>query len=208
MSGPAELIVVRHGETKWNVEGRLQGQLDSPLTPRGLAQARALGRRLQGVNVERVVSSDLGRAQVTARVITEVCGAQAELESHPDLRERHFGLLQGRRVEEFSSAEQLHYDRSRDDAGYRVPEGESRAEVWDRAVSAVEKLGRAGSGRILLVVTHGGVLSAAIRAALGIPRNVPRTFHTPNCGFNHLLFEDGRLLVRCIGDTSHLAQVD
>lgn len=204
MSAPSELILVRHGETEWNLQGRLQGQLDSPLTERGEAQARALGLRLAGHDVARIVTSDLPRALRTARMIAGECAAHVTPETHPGLRERHFGVLQGLRVEELSPGDLRHYERSRDDSDYRVPTGESRTDVWERSVPVLEAIGRANPGRVVLVVTHGGVLSALLRAALGVPRHAARTFRTPNCAFNHLVFEGGALSVRCLGDTSHL----
>ena len=86
-------IAIRHGETKWNVEARIQGQGDSPLTAAGISQAEAIAQRLAGEKFDVLVASDLGRAAETARRIALRCGM--ELATDARLRERNFGLGEG-----------------------------------------------------------------------------------------------------------------
>jgi broad specificity phosphatase PhoE len=95
-------IVVRHGQTEWNVEARIQGQGDSNLTAEGRAQARAIAARLAAQPFDVLVSSDLGRAAETARAIAERCGKPIVLDAR--LRERHFGVGEGMTYEEVDSA--------------------------------------------------------------------------------------------------------
>src|ERR1051325_10264843 len=87
------LIVVRHGETVWNLEGKLQGQMDSPLTPSGLAQSRALAERFSRCPISALYSSDLGRARQTAESIAVRTGQEIRFDDR--LRERHLGVFQG-----------------------------------------------------------------------------------------------------------------
>ena len=87
------VLAVRHGETSWNIAGRMQGHLDSDLDASGRAQADALGRRLAGQTIHHLYASDLGRAVETAQRIAVSTGHRFALE--PGLRERHLGLFQG-----------------------------------------------------------------------------------------------------------------
>ena len=88
-----EILLIRHGETLWNQQGRMQGQNDSPLTPTGLEQARKLARRLKDVAFTALYSSDLGRAHQTARCIADATGH--EIIADRGLRERSFGIFEG-----------------------------------------------------------------------------------------------------------------
>src|SRR5690349_5142837 len=97
-AAPVQLLVVRHGETTWNREGRIQGHRDSPLTGRGLAQARATAARLAGERAGALYSSDLGRAQQTAREVAAATALPVRLDD--GLRERAFGILEGLTWEE------------------------------------------------------------------------------------------------------------
>src|SRR5258706_9533312 len=113
------LIVVRHGETEWNAEGREIGQLDSALTPRGMEQARRLAQRLAPAKIAAVYSSDLGRAVKTAEIVAAAC--HTEIRLSPDLRERHMGIFQGVTIQEIRQqfpAERKQYDAKHD---YAIP---------------------------------------------------------------------------------------
>src|SRR3954454_24984017 len=88
-----KIVLVRHGETKWNVEQRIQGQGDSPLTETGIEQARLIGRRLAREHFDRLIASDLGRALQTAAEIGQLTGHAVDPDAR--LRERHFGEGEG-----------------------------------------------------------------------------------------------------------------
>jgi len=92
-SGDVRALFVRHGETESNVEHRYMGQSDSPLTPMGIAQARAVAKRLAKYQVDAIYSSDLGRAAMTSMIISRACHLPILCDKR--LRERHAGLLQG-----------------------------------------------------------------------------------------------------------------
>ncbi|HEY4999110.1 MAG TPA: histidine phosphatase family protein, partial [Usitatibacter sp.] len=138
-------IVVRHGQTEWNVAARIQGHGDSPLTAEGVAQAEALARRLAGEKFDRIVSSDLARAHETAKRIAALSGHPVGIDAR--LRERSFGAGEGMPYEEVDRLYPGAFSRVREtDPDYRIPGGESRRDFHERVVSAVEALGRKHAG--------------------------------------------------------------
>ena len=196
-------IVLRHGETVWNLEDRYQGQLDSPLTPAGLEQARALAERLCRCRFSALYSSDLGRANDTARIIAERTSQTVRLET--GLRERHLGIFQGLAQSEIQEKFPDEYHRFRNrDPDHVLPGGESAAQHSARVVGCFEELARRHKGECIVVVTHGGVLSVIFRHALGIALDAPRTFGRANASWNRLRCERGKWFVETWGDVSHL----
>ena len=198
-----ELILIRHGETDWNVQGRIQGHVDIPLNSTGLAQARAVGERFRDEHVDRVVSSDLGRAMQTAQPIARARGVNPFPE--PALRERHLGVLQGLTGDEAQQriAQVWRSFKSRDPA-QPLEAGESLAEFATRAVAALKAIAVQYAGQRIAVVTHGGVLDAAYREAVGMPLDAPRDFPVFNASVNTLSVEGGRFRVLRWADVSHL----
>ena len=134
------LTVVRHGETQWNIEGRRQGHLDSPLTAQGQAQAEALARRFTADTCAAVYSSDLGRAYKTAQAIAERTGH--EIVSDQRLRERNLGVFQGLDGDEIRSRYLEEYEKHKaGGAEYAVPGGESFNDQAHRNMTCFEELG-------------------------------------------------------------------
>src|SRR5690242_14633994 len=122
-----ELLVVRHGETEWNLQGRMQGQQDSPLTPLGLQQARQLARRLRAVPHVALYSSDLGRAHRTARCVADE--TKQAIVSDKGLRERTFGIFEGLTNAEIQVKHpDLYVPFSKRDPHFAMPGGESAAQ--------------------------------------------------------------------------------
>ncbi len=199
------LTLVRHGETTWNAEGRIQGHLDIPLSATGRAQAAAIGRRLGGESFDAILSSDLERALQTARPVVR----HSEQTIVPDarLRERHLGVLQGMTGEEAAILQPHAWGVFK----ARNPEaalqgGEALGEFSQRVVRLLEELLRAHSGSRLLLVTHGGVLDAAYRHATGMPLNALRDFPIYNVSVNVLRHRSGVWTIESWGDISHLPQ--
>jgi probable phosphoglycerate mutase len=202
-SRPVQLLVLRHGETTWNGAGRIQGFQDSPLTDRGLAQARAAGARLAAERPGALYCSDLGRALQTAREIA----AATSLPLRPDagLRERSFGVLEGKTWDEISRDHPVDARLLREDPFVPAPGGESLAQFRERVTGALRRIAaEAGTDRIA-VVTHGGVLGVLYREACDIPLGAPRTYTTPNCALNHLEYAGGRWSIRRWAEVDHLA---
>ena len=200
-----EIVLVRHGETSWNTEGRIQGQLDIPLNESGLAQAVAVGRRLGKERLDAIYSSDLERAMQTARPVVHA-GAR-EIRREPRLRERHFGALQGLTGEEAQDRQpgawQAYKARAAD---HELGGGESLAAFSLRVVGFVGEVLRTHAGGRILLVSHGGVLDMAYRHATGMPLDAPRSFPIYNASVNILIHDRGRWEIAAWGDVSHLPQ--
>jgi probable phosphoglycerate mutase len=151
------LLLIRHGESTWNAEGRWQGQSDPPLSERGRIQARVLALALAEEPIAQVVSSDLARARETATILAEHLALEVEIESR--LRELDVGAWSGLGHPEIGRrfGEDLARFRSGDDS-VRPGGGESRSEVRVRARHALADLEERHAGSQVAVVTHGGLI--------------------------------------------------
>ena len=200
------IILLRHGETTWNLEGRYQGHLDSPLTPRGESQARALAQRLAGAKFAALYSSDLGRARQTADAIAKATGH--EVLPDPRLRERHLGIFQGllksEMKQKFADDYRLFKSAGPDHA---LPGGESARQAAQRNITCLEDLARRHPGETIVVVAHGGTISALLRHTLGIPPGTPRRFERFNASWNAFTWDEERERWRLEtwGDLTHLS---
>lgn len=199
----AQLILIRHGETLWNTERRMQGQLDSPLTERGVWQACRLGERLQALPFTTLYSSDLPRARLTAQRIADVTGHQ--IIDDLRLRERHFGQFEGLTRAEMEKHDAEIYARfmSRD-PHYAVPGGESPADFFARCRTVLEELATRHADQTIAIVTHGLVLDAAYRAASGLALEVLRPVPLVNASLNWFACEGGCWSAGRWGDADHL----
>ncbi|KPK62455.1 MAG: hypothetical protein AMK73_06075 [Planctomycetes bacterium SM23_32] len=205
MSGsePTTLVVVRHGETVWNSDGRQQGQLDGELSPLGVRQAEAVAGALAGGQFDALYSSDLGRAVQTAEVIARRLGLAVQTDAR--LRERHLGMLQGMTMADFEREHPGHYARFRSaDPDYAIPGGESVRQRHGRHVAAAAEIARRHPGGRVVVVAHGGVLNSLIRHALGLPMAGPRRYSLYNGSINVFCVADGEWRLARWGDTHHL----
>lgn len=201
------LVVVRHGETEWNVASRIQGHADSPLTEAGVAQAEAIAARLARERFDRLVSSDLGRALQTAGAIAARTGHAVEADAR--LRERNYGLAEGMTYGEIGVHYPEIFSRVRDtDPDYVVPGGESRRQLFERVRGAFEDLARGNQGLCLAVVCHGGVLAALYRHVHAIPIGASQAIPIPNASYNALVWESGAWTVEAWADTAHLAATE
>ena len=149
-----ELLLVRHGETDWNRDPRVQGHTDTPLNPAGLAQADALASTLSSTPIDAVYSSDLVRARDTAVAVAGIHGLSVEVDV--DLREKNFGTWEGLTdveiTERFPSAVRGTWG-----------DGETTAQVAERAVRAIRRIQERHAHGTVLVVSHGGTLRAIFR---------------------------------------------
>ncbi|MCX7174578.1 MAG: histidine phosphatase family protein [Proteobacteria bacterium] len=177
------LCIIRHGETDWNAEKRIQGHLDIPLNESGLRQAHAIADGLAECPFRNIYSSDLRRAWQTAKIAAG--RLEIPLRPHEGLRERHSGVLEGRTVEELSARHPEAHARFLDrDPDYPFGPGESMRTFSARVVAAVEELVASHAGETLLLVTHGGVLDVVFRIATGRSLDAPRDYPMPNAGIN------------------------
>ena len=202
-----EIFLIRHGETAWNAERRLQGHLDIPLNEEGVRQAAALARALAGERVDMIISSDLSRAASTARAVAEHHGLP--LHTDASLRERCFGAFEGLLYDELEARFPEAYAQWRvRDPHARYPDGERRAETFaefaQRAVAAVCRIAEMHRGKRIVIVSHGGVLDAVYRAAHGIAITAPRDFDVLNASINRIQWDGERLKVLHWSDNAHL----
>ncbi|HVZ43965.1 MAG TPA: histidine phosphatase family protein [Ramlibacter sp.] len=198
------IIAVRHGETAWNVDSRIQGQMDVELNDTGRWQARRVGSALAGEPVTAVYSSDLGRAHETARCISERLGVPVI--PHEGLRERRFGLFEGRTFDEIRETwpEEAHNWRQRLPEWQPPEGGESLIELRERVGRTVHELASRHPGEQIVVVCHGGVLDTLYRIATGQEVNSPRTWQLPNGAINRLLWTPQGFTLVGWSDTQHL----
>jgi probable phosphoglycerate mutase len=200
----ARIILIRHGETEWNREGRIQGYHgDSPLTAAGRAQARQLATRLAKENLHALHSSDSGRARQTATPIA--AALEIDVVFDASLRERDYGEFEGWTYADLEEKHPEAYGRFRSrDPHYAPPGGESGAQFRDRIVKALERVAAAGRERIA-VVTHGGVLGVAYRLITGSSPEAERKYSLHNASINRLVFSHGRWSIEGWGDVAHLS---
>jgi len=197
------LIAVRHGETAWNLEARLQGQIDIPLNERGQVQARRAARSLAEDRPDVVVSSDLSRAHATAQAIATFNDCPLFLE--PGLRERSFGSFEGLTHQEVAERwpEASQRWRSRD-PDFAPGDGESLRVFFDRCIAATLRIVEAHAGKTIVLVAHGGVLDCLYRAARRVDLDAPRIWQLDNAAINRLLHTDSGLMLVGWNDTLHL----
>lgn len=180
------ICLIRHGETHWNTEKRIQGHLDIDLNPTGLAQARSVARYLAGYPVAALYSSDLLRARQTAERIA----AALALPFTPllEFRERAYGIFEGLTYDEARiryPAEYLLFE-ARDAEQAFAGSGESLRQFHLRVSHRLRALALAHCGQTVALVTHGGVLDIVNRFVRGTPLEAPRDFSIPNAGVNWL----------------------
>ena len=199
------ILAIRHGETAWNVDTRIQGQLDIPLNDTGLQQARWLAQALAGRDgLQAVYASDLSRAHVTARTLAEAMGLTVT--THTGLRERAFGDFQGRTFAEIEAEwpEQAHHWRKRTPEWSPPGAGESLLTLRQRVLDTVDELASRHPGEQIAMVAHGGVLDVLYRAATRLDLQAPRTWQLTNTAVNRLLWTPEGLSLVGWADTTHL----
>lgn len=201
------IILIRHGETAWNAERRLQGHIDIALNLEGERQAAALAGALAGERFAAVVSSDLQRAHQTALAVAGVHGIAVKTD--PALRERCYGAFEGllyAEIEERYPAQFAAWQAR--DVDSTVPDGERRAETfrqfYQRSIDGILAWAGRHPGGALAVVAHGGVLECAYRAALGLSLETPRTFKVMNASINRFTVQEGKLVLDSWGEVGHL----
>ena len=198
------VLLVRHGQTDWNAQARLQGHTDIPLNAEGRAQAERLAAALQGETLDAVYSSDLQRAHATAQALAQA--TRAPLAVHAGLRERAFGRFEGVHITEI---EQRWPDdaarwRRREPGFAPADGGESLLDFYARCVEAATRLAEAHPGGAIALVAHGGVLDCLYRAAARVALDAPRSWVVANAAINRLLHTDSGFALVGWNDDAHL----
>jgi len=197
------LLLVRHGETTWNVEGRVQGHRHSNLTDRGWDQTRRTVHRLANVKLDAVYSSDLQRAHEAAELIAASHQLKAKL--LPALRERNFGVLEGKTLNESArTAGSWLIQWQADRLLKSPPDGESQPDMSERVMEALRKIAAAHPGKSVAVITHGGPIKSAIYDILRIPLSLWDLTFIGNGSITTLRGIPDVMRVACFSDTCHL----
>ena len=202
-----EILLIRHGETEWNAVRRLQGHLDIALNAEGERQAAALGQALLDEPLDVIVASDLQRAMQTAQAIALPRGMTIQVD--PGLRERCYGAFEGvmysEIAERFPEAYAAWQAR---DIDARFPDGVRKAETlrefYERAIATVNRLVTMYPGQKIALVTHGGILECAYRAAKGIGLLPARDFDIFNASINRMVWDEATLQVAEWSNVAHL----
>lgn len=203
---PCRLLVIRHGETDWNVGNRIQGQLDIGLNATGRWQARRLAQALGEETLDAVYASDLQRAWHTAQALGEVGHPAPQAE--PGLRERHFGVFQGLAWDEIAARHpEAHQRWKARDPDFGPEGGETLSDFFARVGTVAGRLARRHPGQTIALVAHGGVLDCLYRCAARVALDAPRTWTLPNTGVGRLLHSPEGFILLGWADTRHLDQV-
>lgn len=203
------IIAVRHGETAWNVDTRIQGQLDIPLNAKGQWQAQRVGEALAEEPVARIYSSDLERAHQTAQAIAaRTASADArEVRQHIGLRERAFGTFEGQTWADIEThwPEASRRWRQRD-PDFAPPGGETPVQVRARTLATVNAIAAQHPGELIVLVAHGGIMDMLYRLATGQELHAPRTWELGNAAINRLLWTPDALTLVGWADAAHLQE--
>jgi len=206
MHRATHITAVRHGETAWNAQSRLQGHLDIDLNERGRWQAQRVGQALADSGITTIYCSDLRRAHDTALAIAQHSGiTAAALRLEPGLRERSFGSFQGLTYDEVGA---LHPEDAvrwkQRDPHWAPPGGESPAALQQRIATTLHAIAAQHPGEHIALISHGGVLDMLYRLATGQALNAARTWELANCAINRLLYTPQSLTLVGWADTQHL----
>ena len=200
----ATLILVRHGETVWNRDGRWQGQRDAPLTDRGREQAARIAAKLAPLKISAIYSSDLGRAKETAEAIAAPHTLSVMVRE--DLRERSYGVLEGKTTEEAARTEGAWFlPWQADHLARTPPAGETQPDMSRRVMAALYEIAEAHPSQTVLISTHGGPIKSAVYHVLSIPLTLWRLTWIANGSISILRGTPDLMRVASFNDTCHLA---
>jgi alpha-ribazole phosphatase len=204
------LLIVRHGQTDWNFNGRFQGQIDVPLNPTGLEQARAIARRLSSETPAAIYASDLQRAWRTAEVIQQALPMdwRCQLIAEPRLREMCFGEWEGLTYDQIRSTQPQLLQRWESNLEHNAPPGgETLLALAARVQAAYESILQAHPDATVLLVAHGGPLRMLIASALGIPPKRYWQVKLTNAALSELhIYPEGAIL-NLLNCTDHLEKI-
>ncbi|SUZ82654.1 uncharacterized protein METZ01_LOCUS35508 [marine metagenome] len=197
-----EIILIRHGETEWNSQQRMQGHSNSDLSEVGRGQIQALGELMKNVSFDHIYSSDSLRARQTAEAVTQYSGHTLQFDQR--IREKNLGVFEGLTSTE---AKERHPEIYRlfktAGANYVIDEGESTQQLLERALEFIEEIRLRHPQERVVMVTHGGVVRVLMKHALGLSIDAPTRFIIKNTGIFGLIWNENWLVTR-MGGVSHL----
>jgi probable phosphoglycerate mutase len=197
---------VRHGETEWNANKKVQGNLDTELNAKGLKQAEMVAQRLMNENIDAVYSSSLIRAKATAQKIAEA--ANLNINELHEFREIRLGPWEGLTLDEINEKYAEHYKFYREKpSSFNMPGAETFLQVTDRFCGAINSIIEQNKDKKIVVVSHGAAIKAAIISILGIDIDYYNKFRIDNASISILYFNDqynGGVVVNSLNDTCHI----
>ncbi|MDP6295025.1 MAG: histidine phosphatase family protein [SAR324 cluster bacterium] len=197
-----EIILIRHGETEWNSQKRMQGHSNSNLSEVGRGQIQELGELMKNVSFDHIYSSDSLRARQTAEAITQYSGHTLQFDQR--IREKNLGVFEGLTSTE---AKERHPEIYRlfktAGANYVIDEGESTQQLLERALEFIEEIRLRHPQERVVMVTHGGVVRVLMKHALGLSIDAPTRFLIKNTGIFGLIWNENWLVTQ-MGGVSHL----
>ena len=200
------IYITRHGETEWNVAGRIQGHTDVSLSERGRAQAGMLALRLASIPIDAVYSSDLSRAAETARVA--VGEREVPMTFTEELREYNKGVFEGLTEDEYRvKYPELYEPSMANDLDFAPPGGETIRETSARLAGIVQRVKDAHMDQSALIVGHGGSLRAGIVSLLDLPLEANWKFAMGNCSLTVIYTYPDNAVMHLYNDTSHISGV-
>ena len=197
-----ELVLIRHGETLWNIQSRMQGHLNSNLSKLGLSQVSLLGKWMKKINFRHIYCSDSPRARITAEAITKLSGHDLKIDKR--LREKNLGIFEGltsdEAMDKYPEAFRLFKTAGSE---YIIKNGESTKQLLERTFEFIEEIRNIHKNERVIIVTHGGVVRVLIKHTLGISLDSATCFQIRNTGIFHL-FWDEKWMVSKMGEVPHL----
>jgi len=199
----ASLILVRHGQTDWNVNGRYMGWMDEVLNEEGLRQAERLAQRLERWPISEVFSSPLKRSVRTAEIVARP--HSAAVQTIEGLGEMRLGGWEGMFAGDIAAKYPELWQTWRTDPGdFRMPGGESLGEVRERAVRAFGRIMEESEGKMVLAVTHDVVVRLVVANCLGVSVDIYRRLEVGNASITVIERDGVKLRLRVLNDTGHL----
>ena len=201
-----EIILIRHGETEWNSQLRMQGHSNSALSAVGRGQIQALGEWMKKVSFAHIYSSDSLRARQTAEAITQYSGDTLQFDQR--IREKNLGVFEGlTSIEAREQFPEIYRLFKTGGANYVIDEGESTQQVLDRALEFIEEIRLRHPEQRVVMVTHGGVVRVLMKHTLGLSLDAPTSFLIKNTGIFRLVWNE-KWLVSQMDVVSHLEKLN
>ena len=199
-----KLILIRHGQTEWNKDGRFQGQSNVALSEEGIRQAEELATHFPVESLAAIYSSDLMRARRTAETIGTHLGC--EVQALPELRELNFGDWEGLTYQEITEGwpDALKNFLRHPDI-LEVPHGETFLQLQERAMKAIQGIVERHEGDIVAVVAHGGILRTVLSSVLHMPLRYLWSIRQFNTAVNIIRHDEGNWTIELLNSTAHLS---
>lgn len=202
-----EITIVRHGETEWNSQKRIQGQNNSNLTENGIIQAHRVAEALSKRDFDMLISSDLGRAIETAEIINQELNLPYF--TNANLRERSLGIIEGKTYNEAKQLYPADFEKFLNrDPNYSFPNGESLQQLYTRVVTTINNIEQKYNGQKILIVSHGLVLEMMMYKTFNIPLTNQRSFSINNSSISSFYINNDNWFLKEWGVIEHLVSLN